>query len=86
MDLIIKKIIIGLAFSFTCIMSASNNHPNVDDVDKLNDVIAPSAEIFIYKIEKVNAKEVKSMFRKIKRVDRLLLPKKKLSKVKYTIA
>ena len=86
MNLVAKKIIFSLAFLFTIVMSATNHQPGVDDLDKVNEVIAPSLEKSIFTIEKVNAKEVKGMFRKIKRVDRLLLPKKKLSKIKYTIA
>lgn len=69
--------------SFTIGMSANN--PGVDDLDKLKETI-PGVEATIKSIEKINAKDVKDVFLKIKRVDRLLTPKRKLYKVKYRIA
>ncbi len=83
MNTIIKNIIVGFALLFAVTVSASN--PNTDDLDNVNEVI-PAIEETIKNINKVNAKEVEHVFMKKKRVDRVLTPKKRLSKVKYTIA
>ncbi|NJB82227.1 hypothetical protein [Wenyingzhuangia aestuarii] len=83
MNKIIKNIILGLAMSFT--MSVSANNPGLDNLDNSKEVL-PETEATIKAIFKVDAREVEDVFLKIKRVERILTPKKKLSKVKYTIA
>lgn len=83
MNSIIKNLILGLAFLFTIVVSANN--PGTDDLDKLNEVL-PGIETLEKKIERTSTKDVQDVFMKIKRVDRILTPKKKLYKVKYTIA
>lgn len=83
MNKIIKNIILGLAMSFT--MAVSANNPGLDNLDNSKEVL-PETEATIKAIFKVDAREVEDVFLKIKRVERILTPKKKLSKVKYTIA
>ncbi|MDB4297679.1 hypothetical protein N9901_02875 [Flavobacteriaceae bacterium] len=73
-----RKLILTITL-FTAVSSFATN--NTQDPVDFMDVSTPG----IAK-EKVNFNEVKEMFRTNKRVDNILTPKRKLRKVKYTIA
>ncbi|NIJ44763.1 hypothetical protein FHR24_001202 [Wenyingzhuangia heitensis] len=83
MHTVIKNITLGLAMLFTVVVSANN--PGLDNLENAKEVL-PEAETTIKIMFKVNSRDVEDVFLKIKRVDRIITPKKKLSKVKYTIA
>ncbi len=79
----IKHFFVVIALLGTAMVNAST--PTTDDLDKLN-IEVPKATSRANKVEKVNTEEVKEVFLKIKRVDRIFTPKKRLRKKKYTIA
>ncbi|MDO6737194.1 hypothetical protein [Wenyingzhuangia sp. 2_MG-2023] len=78
----INTTILASAMFFATIVCASN--PTSGGDDKLNN--AHKIDTSIFSTPKVDYKEVKDVFRINKRVDRIFKPKKKLSKLKYTIA
>lgn len=65
---------------------AGKTNPTTDGGDGVNEVPKTNVEGY-FKKEKVDFKEVKDLFRKNKRIDRLFTPKgKKPIRKKYTIA
>lgn len=80
------KNLIKLLFVFTLFTQANAyaSNPSMDGGRKLNTV--PTIDLNIFLNEKVDVKEVRSVFKENKRVKRLLTPRKKSLKKKYTIA
>ncbi len=83
MNKFLKNIILG--FAILCSLVAKANDPGIDLLKDTIDNI-PAIENSIQELNKVDAKEVKHVFLKKKRIDKIFTPKKKLSRKKYTIA